>query len=235
MFNDYSLDFYVTCFSEYGDLLSQWRGYANDGNGVAIGFNTDIFYPLCCGMSNYGFEQVQYSTDKIEQKMKEFLFYQIDSRWDNKNSLHNLNLLENVFFKIVNVILYNSVLYKNPAFSEEAEWRLVYNTFGLIRRLSFDQDYFSRMSENFISQQYPGDFIRRELSFQVEGNKLQSYIDLDFSKIKKYLIHEIIIGPKADINDNDLRLFLLSNGYCTDSVMYKNERIRIKKSLSTYR
>lgn len=27
--------------SEKGDLLSQWRGYANDGAGFAIGFNAD--------------------------------------------------------------------------------------------------------------------------------------------------------------------------------------------------
>ena len=34
---------YVCCFSRQGDILSQWRAYANDGKGVAIGFNTDYF------------------------------------------------------------------------------------------------------------------------------------------------------------------------------------------------
>lgn len=29
------------CLSADGDLLSQWRGYANDGAGIAIGFSTD--------------------------------------------------------------------------------------------------------------------------------------------------------------------------------------------------
>lgn len=29
---------YAACFSEEKDLLSQWRGYANNGAGVAIGF-----------------------------------------------------------------------------------------------------------------------------------------------------------------------------------------------------
>src|SRR3954470_1096166 len=28
------------CLSEKDDLLSQWRGYADDGNGVAIGFSS---------------------------------------------------------------------------------------------------------------------------------------------------------------------------------------------------
>ena len=31
--------YYVLCFSSERDLLSQWRGYANDAQGVAIGFD----------------------------------------------------------------------------------------------------------------------------------------------------------------------------------------------------
>lgn len=31
-------EFFVTCFSSHPDLLSQWRGYATNGAGVAIGF-----------------------------------------------------------------------------------------------------------------------------------------------------------------------------------------------------
>ena len=33
---------FICCFSEAKDLLSQWRAYANDGNGVAIGFSSDM-------------------------------------------------------------------------------------------------------------------------------------------------------------------------------------------------
>jgi hypothetical protein len=39
---DESPTFYVMCFSADGDLLSQWRAYADDGEGVAIGFNTSF-------------------------------------------------------------------------------------------------------------------------------------------------------------------------------------------------
>ena len=34
---------FICCFSKDGDLLSQWRAYANDGIGVSIGFNTEYF------------------------------------------------------------------------------------------------------------------------------------------------------------------------------------------------
>lgn len=35
--------FYGFCLSEEEDLLSQWRGYADDGQGVAIGFSKVFF------------------------------------------------------------------------------------------------------------------------------------------------------------------------------------------------
>ena len=43
-FNENNADFryYVTCFSYQDDLLSQWRGYADDGRGAAIGFDLDV-------------------------------------------------------------------------------------------------------------------------------------------------------------------------------------------------
>ena len=34
---------FIACFSERGDMLSQWRAYTADGTGVAIGFKTDHF------------------------------------------------------------------------------------------------------------------------------------------------------------------------------------------------
>ena len=33
---------YIFCLSKDKDVLSQWRSYANDGKGVAIGFNVDF-------------------------------------------------------------------------------------------------------------------------------------------------------------------------------------------------
>src|ERR1700759_4828234 len=34
------------CLSEEADLLSQWRGYADDGRGVSIGFSKEYFEAL---------------------------------------------------------------------------------------------------------------------------------------------------------------------------------------------
>jgi len=39
-------DIYVVSFCENGDLLSQWRGYASNGSGFAIGFDTQALKEL---------------------------------------------------------------------------------------------------------------------------------------------------------------------------------------------
>ncbi|WP_300921919.1 DUF2971 domain-containing protein, partial [uncultured Desulfovibrio sp.] len=39
--NSYPL--YMTCFSQNKDLLSQWRGYADAGKGISIGFKLNSF------------------------------------------------------------------------------------------------------------------------------------------------------------------------------------------------
>jgi len=44
----------VACFSAADDLLSQWRAYADDGCGFAIGFNARYFEKL---LTLYNHEQ----------------------------------------------------------------------------------------------------------------------------------------------------------------------------------
>ena len=34
----------IGCFSKNGDLLSQWRAYAEDGKGFSIGFDSNYIY-----------------------------------------------------------------------------------------------------------------------------------------------------------------------------------------------
>ena len=37
---------YIACFSESDDYLAQWRGYADNGRGVAIGFDVETIERL---------------------------------------------------------------------------------------------------------------------------------------------------------------------------------------------
>lgn len=212
-FNETSLNFYVMCFSEEPDLLSQWRGYANNACGVSIGFSTEAFYPLARSTrSSYNFSQVRYSLDDLYDQIEKSTIKKIENNFtgDARNdSLVLLNLVDTT----ISTILYNSILYKNPNFNEEKEWRLVYNPFGNIRRIMDKMSYYDRMSEMFNGFADKGGFIREPMTFHIADDKIVSHIDLSFDAIKASFIKEIIIGSKANIDDLDLELFLLSNGF----------------------
>ncbi len=212
-FNEMSLIFYVICFSEEPDLLSQWRGYANDACGVSIGFSTDAFYPLARSIrSSYNFSQVRYSVDDLYDQIKNYVTKKINNDFSGDEKSDSLELL-NIADTTVSMLLYNSILYKNPNFYEEKEWRLIYNPFGNIRRINDKMSYYDRMSEMFNKFNERGSFIRHPMTFHISNDKIVSHIDLSFYNIRKEFVKEIIIGSKANINDLDLDLFLLSNGF----------------------
>ncbi len=211
-FNELSLNCYVICFSEKNDLLSQWRGYANDACGVSIGFNTDCFFPLAKNVqSNYNFSQVYYSIEKARKQISQYINEKVGDKWSEDDRINSLNII-NTTRNLCLIMLYNAVFYKNPNFAEETEWRLVYYPFGNIRGAKIKTDYIDRMSETF-SPSKEGGFLRNSMSFRLAKDKIISYYDLDFSDIKRNFIREIIIGSKADINDLDLQLFLYKQGY----------------------
>lgn len=227
-FDQMSLNFYTICFSEEPDLLSQWRGYANDACGVSIGFSTEPFYTLARSFrSSYTFSQVKYSLNDLYDKIKNYVIKKTNENFIGEEKNDSSELL-NIADTAVSMLFYNSILYKNPNFYEEKEWRLIYNPFGNIRPTQDKYSYYDRMYEIFSPSYERGNFIRNPMAFHISNDKIISHIDLSFSSIKNDLIKENIIGSKANINDLDLELFLLSNGF-------NPLKININKSHIPYR
>lgn len=225
IFNELSLNFYVICFTEEADLLSQWRGYANDACGVSIGFSTDCLYPLTCGISsNYNFSQVKYSLDELYNQIADYIEEKIRKNFTD-DSQKNSIVLMNAIDAIISMLLYNSVLYKNPNFKEEKEWRLIFNPFGNIRRIKDKISYYDRMTDLFYDKPEKGNFVKNKMTFHTTKNKIISHIDLSFDNIKRSFIKEIVVGSKAQIKDLDLELFLRSNGYDPLHIYIHNSKI----------
>ena len=127
----------VMCFSEKNDMLSQWRGYADNGKGCCIGFSYDLLREYCSKLSGLlRLEKITYLSDKqIEEttrKYAEDILNELKTlrQWIVENMTHddedadtngllgyNFNgMLENVFI--------DSLKYKSRSFKEEKEWRL---------------------------------------------------------------------------------------------------------------
>lgn len=149
---------HIICLSKEEDLLSQWRGYADDGRGVAIGFDIAEFLKLGNFLNAV---EVLYDEEKCDENVDNFL---LNYGIYNSKPLE-FDRMKDVYFEIANFtesLLTEAIGYKNSAFQEEKEVRL----------LNTEIDY---SSSNFINGP----------NFKTDGRRIISYYELDIQEIKK--------------------------------------------------
>ena len=206
---NFSIRAFGVCFSESEDQLSQWRGYAKNGKGLAIGFDKEILEKLNL-ISQYHvvFGKVRYNN--TEAYVRDIVKDNI-AKMKNKGVGHvALELSENYRLKFPFV--------KTPGFEEEKEWRaVVCSQVGNYNIPGSEQISFSK------------------IKYRTSDDKLIPYIEMDFEKVKKNIVRKILIGPKSEIEDviNFLNFCgyyeNIEDGYNFDSPIY------IRKSVISYR
>ena len=204
---------FVACFSEENDLLSQWRAYADDGAGVALGFNTQYFelnhYTPMYGIDEtvtQGLVQVCYDTDKQQQLVTNILNrYREESK---QESADVSKVATDCYFDLQMA----SISCKNPAFKEEKEWRIVYRP--IIQRTT-----------DGLKIQGGND----QVAFRTSHSDLVPYFKLNIAEPKDVQpVREIVRGPRQGPNtDLDvLTWFLQKNNFEVSYLM---------RSQATYR
>lgn len=203
---------YVACFSEKKDCLSQWRGYADDGKGMAIGFNKKVLEQLAKREKfNLAFAKVIYDKNEHERHVERVLKENL-KRMEERGVGH-VALELNTNYRM------EFPLYKHPSFAEEEEWRFVLNSRPNGREIKV------------------GNIIFKEPKYRVANGKLVSYRELCFSNIKENFVKEIWIGPKADVELRDIMQVLERYQYYnnTENGYSLKEPILISRSSSSYR
>lgn len=108
----------IASFCEEGDLLSQWRGYGNQGKGYAIGFNLDKLTRIA---KNQAFVLWPCVYNPILQS--ELVDYLIES-WCS--DFFDSKVKHEDMMTIVHTgVCQLAPILKDESFSEEKEWRLV--------------------------------------------------------------------------------------------------------------
>lgn len=211
------------CLSKKPDLLSQWRGYADDGQGLSIGFTKAYLEELReskeDGEPSFNIGKVLYEPaeheaalqptyDKIMQlvesgklkKPKLGFRSSVNGGWQKhqdeyQQAIRTLtdSLLLSTFFRIH--------MLKNKAFAEEAEWRLVSYLFK-------DKD--------------SGD----SANFRTAGNRLIPYREIKLKPLSTKAISEVYIGPKNITPTFVIEKFLYLNGF---------QDVSVKRSAASYR
>lgn len=203
---------YCVCFSEKCDQLSQWRGYANNGKGVSIGFNKKLLLKLGkADKHRIAFAPIIYEKRKQDKYVESIV----------KDNLKKLEMkgIGHVAAELNTNYRLKFPFIKNFSFIEEGEWRIAVSTHpGLNSCIKISDD-----------------FAFSDVKYRVSNEKIVSYTEMNFSKIKQELIKEIWIGPKADITVNDVLSFLNTCGYYEGVGYNATEPILVRKSVSSYR
>lgn len=199
---------HIACFSREGDLLSQWRAYANNGKGISIGFNRRYFESIKT-LDNKEFEvlDVVYSLKEQEKKLKDLVSIIGTEKLKILEDFY-INKGDNNYFheiELASVLLKYGMIFKNETFSEEKEVRLIHG----FDKIAAEPDMFE---------------------YRVTQDDLISFVEIPIDIESDYTpIKEIILGPNCKVNSKNLRHFL------GQKLPAKAIEIEIKKSMSSYR
>jgi len=179
---------YIFCMSEARDLLSQWRGYADDGYGVSLGLSYSELFKMQNLSSNVMLNKIQYGQD--------FSHITFDIRKEIEDYLINKNPAIYQHIKLALSIL--GTWHKNDAFIEEKEWRLVFNSTYHSDSMCYDnsEDEYKMNCLQFLPVR--GDF--------------RGYYALSISE-KANVITSVRLGPKCKCTLSEMRDFLMTNGF----------------------
>jgi len=110
---------FVCCFCEKSDLLSQWRGYAANGGGVAIEIDPKAFGYIArtdCPIGVMRFWKVFYQDEQKRSRVEQVLAF-----WAGQSVSRAVRAESTVA-----TLRFFMPTFKNPRFAEEVEWRLIF-------------------------------------------------------------------------------------------------------------
>lgn len=222
-FGQFNTMILACCFSSVRDLLSQWRGYGDNGSGVCIGFDARMtFQHAFQRASQYFhfsseerhlptelfFHNVKYTTSEIENSILT-LFHSYLTMTTQQLPLNSAAL------DLVKLIYPALPFFKMRSFCEEREWRCVYYPNLPAPPYSFEHFTETRF-KNILSTQrrrkQVDHFNLQELNYRLRGDNLVPYRDLDFRDLPEPFIKNITIGPKCPLDRETVKLFLALNG-----------------------
>jgi len=211
------------CLSEERDLLSQWRGYADDANGVSAGFSKEYLEEFSDeskdkDVSGFTLQKVEYDVEK-QKKLIEPTFVEIknliekgafkitgirgllDTRSEEEREKDDKEIRD-IFnkYSMTTLMLFTKLfILKSGAFREEKEWRLI--------------SYFTNIGTDIC------DFYARD-------NAIVPYREYMLIKGKHQPITEVVLGPKNITPLNVVENLLHNNGYMN---------VKITRSEASYR
>lgn len=199
----------ASCFSTHGDILSQWRAYAADGVGYSIGFRGADLGQLAAQMLRVSYDEAQQLSELKE------LIRSIHSVEEEETEKRGEGF-KNICFRLA----WDLAAFKNPAFSEESEVRLVHV-------IGHKPSNKTAKLEDGGGGAFGKPLPPQQVKFRMKGSMPVPYIDFDFSDEGRVApIFEVKLGPKNDANPLSISIFLESLGLPNVEVTRSNASYR---------
>lgn len=222
------------CLSEEADLLSQWRGYAEDGAGVSIGFSKSFLlddFASSTVLPECSLHEVTYDEVGDHSKLDDVVEFLVSASkkgiWDKpvRYKSSNPTGISNHMWSLIDKahditqmigpalatlkmadLLSEIFTIKNPAFREEQEWRLLSN---LVYQ---DSDDANDVDDN--------------CSYRAGQNGIVPYRAYTLPFGEKIVLEQVVLGPKNTSRLKDVEKFLRLAGL---------KDVEVKRSEATYR
>lgn len=185
----------VTSLSRNGDLLSQWRAYAEDGKGFAIKFNAKVLRKMPAHMTSVSYKSEQ-QAELILKTLQLFYTY-----WEIGTEPAKLALLDVLKYFAIDLIAL-----KHPSFFEEREVRLVH-------LLIKDGDSWIDVGGHDENER---PVIGVKVMKRDKQGKDVPYIALPFPN--RSIVAGVILGPKNPVSSDEVQHKLTKLGFQGASV-----------------
>jgi hypothetical protein len=173
--------FFICCFSSDSDDLSQWRAYADNGRGYALGFETALLEDVFC--REKGRPIPQHSTFPVTYD-------------DNE-----LARLESDLADLVDplISLPRKVRVGSDALHAYMSNLMVWHAMQVIRGIMFFKHEAYRNEKEYRFQQlFRSDRPAPTLKHRMRSHSLVRYREFDWRTVAGAALKEIVIGPAAD-------------------------------------
>ena len=214
------------CLSADGDVLSQWRGYADNAQGVAIGFDSEALKlsaqqesgePLVIRLAPVAYKDdflvkhmmpvlqpifELYESGKLAPPRTGTLLTPITEEESEKETERYKKANGELFLMLMKMANFAYAV-KSPFFSEEKEWRIL--------------SFIVRSDEVLVLP---------DAQFQPTSDKIKPFRNFPLKGFTPAIVKELILGPRNETPDEVMRLFLNSQGF---------EHVNIRRSNGSYR
>jgi hypothetical protein len=194
---------YVTCFCQNGNLLSQWRAYGQIG-GYSLGFHIargNLGLKIQGGFWDLRLAKVIYNDfvqkERINSFLKEAFIAISEPSLAEVSDAERKVLQRDALMYIENQLVDEIVTFKNPAFKEEREWRLI-------------------VRPRLLDSEEPGTSVGERETFKFRGWRGFLIPYLELRPINEHLpLKSVRFGPSLDPirAGNSVRMLLVTCGF----------------------